>query len=82
MVSNTSGSTMRISLDPWGVLAPEQMSAAAEAAAGAKLKIKGPSVMLEFVYLMSWDRMGQAEVSCQGKGRASHPMIQQADSLR
>ena len=75
MVSNTSGSTMRISLDPWGVLAPEQLlqkqAVAATATAGyregAGSTDNGLSVMLEFVYLKSWDRMGQAELQCQGE---------------
>lgn len=77
MVSNTSGSTMRISLNPWGILAPEQLlqkqeaAAAAEAAEGyregAGSTDSGLSVMLEFVYLKSWDRMGQAKLECQGE---------------
>ena len=72
MVANGSGASLRLRLVPRDVLAPAQLEAAAAAAAGAEKKAGAAAaaakVVLEFVYLKSWDRMGQAEVGCQGPG--------------
>ena len=84
MVANFSRARLRLGIDPWSILGPEQLTGADGVGGGTSSRGRNREggvessrvtavtqqlqVTVELVYLRSWDRMGQAEVKCLGGG--------------